>query len=63
MELDFGTEFDTFREEVRAFIKGNWPPADGNLKSHENERTFVMAGVDRRFSVRGETANATPMGP
>jgi len=52
MELDFGTEFDTFREEVRAFIKGNWPPADGNVKSHENERTFVMAGVDRGYMHR-----------
>jgi len=47
MELAFGSEFDGFRDEVRQFIAAHWPPADGNLKSRENERAFVLAGVER----------------
>jgi len=49
MELGFGAEYDAFREEVRTFIKGHWPPADGNLKSAENERAFVIAAIERGY--------------
>lgn len=52
MELAFGSEYDAFREEVRAFITANWPPADGNLKSPENERAFVLAGVEHGYMHR-----------
>jgi len=52
MELDFGSEFDAFRHEVREFIKANWPPADGKLKSHENERAFVLAAIERGYMHR-----------
>jgi alkylation response protein AidB-like acyl-CoA dehydrogenase len=52
MELAFGSEYDAFREDVRAFITANWPPADGNLKSTENERAFVVAGIERSYMHR-----------
>ena len=52
MELGFGSAFDAFREEVREFIKGHWPPADGNFKSHENERAFVIAAIERGYMHR-----------
>jgi hypothetical protein len=39
MELAFGSEYDAFREEVRTFIKANWPPAHGNVKSPEHIRS------------------------
>jgi alkylation response protein AidB-like acyl-CoA dehydrogenase len=52
MELAFGSEYDAFREDVRAFITANWPPADGNLKSPENERAFVVAGIERGYMHR-----------
>ena len=52
MELGFGSAFDAFRQEVRDFIKAHWPPADGNLKSHENERAFVLAAIERGYMHR-----------
>jgi alkylation response protein AidB-like acyl-CoA dehydrogenase len=52
MELGFGSAFDAFRQEVRDFIAAHWPPADGNLKSHENERAFVMAAIERGYMHR-----------
>ncbi|WP_397589124.1 acyl-CoA dehydrogenase family protein [Sphingorhabdus sp.] len=52
MELAFGSEYDAFREEVRTFIKDNWPPADGDVKSQENARTFVLAATERGYMHR-----------
>lgn len=52
MDLGFGPEYDGFRAEVREFIKANWPPADGNLKSQENERAFVVAAIERGYMHR-----------
>jgi len=52
MELGFGAEYDAFREEVRTFIKSHWPPADGNVKSAENERAFVIAAIDKGYMHR-----------
>lgn len=52
MELGFGTEYDSFRQEVRQFITAHWPPADGNLKSRENEREFVVAAIERGYMHR-----------
>ena len=52
MELGFGAEYDSFRHEVREFIKVHWPPADGNLKSRENERAFVIAAIERGYMHR-----------
>ncbi|MBV9842599.1 MAG: acyl-CoA dehydrogenase family protein [Sphingomonadaceae bacterium] len=52
MELGFGPEYDSFREEVRAFIKAHWPPADGNPKSRENERAFVIAATEAGYMHR-----------
>lgn len=49
MELGFGAEYDAFRQEVRDFIGRQWPPADGNLKSRENERAFVIAATERGY--------------
>jgi len=49
MELGFGAEYDAFRQEVRDFIGQHWPPADGNLKSRENERAFVIAATERGY--------------
>ena len=46
MELGFGAEYDAFRQEVRGFIGQHWPPADGDLKSRENERAFVIAATE-----------------
>ena len=40
MELGFGAEYASFRQEVRKFVEAHWPPADGNLKSPEHERAF-----------------------
>lgn len=52
MELAFGREYDAFRDEVRTFIKANWPPADGNVKSPENVRAFVLAATERGYMHR-----------
>ncbi|HMO74637.1 MAG TPA: acyl-CoA dehydrogenase family protein [Sphingopyxis sp.] len=52
MELGFGAEYDSFRQEVRDFIAAHWPPADGNLKSRENERAFVIAAIERGYMHR-----------
>jgi len=52
MELAFGSEYDAFREEVRTFIKDNWPPADGDVKSPKNARTFVLAATERGYMHR-----------
>lgn len=49
MDLGFGSEFDAYREEVRAFIKANWPPADGDVKSAENERAFVIKAIEQGY--------------
>jgi len=49
MELGFGAEYDSFRQEVRDFIAGHWPPADGDLKSREHERAFVIAAIERGY--------------
>lgn len=49
MDLGFGPEFDGFRAEVRAFLAENWPPADGDLKSRDNERRFVLAAIERGY--------------
>lgn len=53
MELGFGSEYDSFRDEVRTFIKANWPPADGNAKSPENHRAFILAATERGYMHRG----------
>jgi alkylation response protein AidB-like acyl-CoA dehydrogenase len=53
MDLGFGAEYDGFRAEVRAFVAAHWPPADGNLKSAENERAFVVAAIDQGYLHRG----------
>ncbi|MEZ5709773.1 MAG: acyl-CoA dehydrogenase family protein [Blastomonas sp.] len=52
MKLGFGAEYDSFRAEVRAFIQQHWPPADGDLKSRENERAFVIAAIERGYMHR-----------
>ncbi|MGB3844330.1 acyl-CoA dehydrogenase [Sphingopyxis sp. YF1] len=52
MELGFGAEYDSFRQEVRDFIAAHWPPADGELKSRENERAFVIAAIERGYMHR-----------
>lgn len=49
MELGFGEEYDSFRTEVREFLTANWPPADGDVTSRENERAFVMAATERGY--------------
>src|SRR3546814_15767340 len=52
MELGFGAEYDSFRQEVRDFIVAHWPPADGDLKSRANERAFVVAAIERGYTHR-----------
>src|SRR3546814_16943363 len=52
MELGFGAEYDSFRQEVRDFIVAHWPPADGDLKSRANERAFVVAATERGYMHR-----------
>src|SRR3546814_11402848 len=52
MELGFGAEYDSFRQEVRDFIVAHWPPADGDLKSRANERAFVVAAIERGYMHR-----------
>lgn len=52
MELGFGAEYDSFRQEVRDFIAAHWRPADGELKSRENERAFVIAAIERGYMHR-----------
>jgi alkylation response protein AidB-like acyl-CoA dehydrogenase len=49
MELGFGAEYDSFRQEVRDFVEAHWPPADGNLKSPEHERAFVIAAIEQGY--------------
>lgn len=52
MDLGFGSEYDDFRQEVRDFIKANWPPADGNVKSPDNIRAFVVAAIEAGYMHR-----------
>jgi alkylation response protein AidB-like acyl-CoA dehydrogenase len=52
MELGFGAEYDAFREEVRTFIKSHWPPADGDMKSRENQRVFIEAAIGQGYMHR-----------
>jgi alkylation response protein AidB-like acyl-CoA dehydrogenase len=52
MELGFGSAYDSFRNEVRTFIKENWPPADGNIKSSRNQRAFILAATERGYMHR-----------
>lgn len=49
MELGFGAEYASFRQEVRKFVGAHWPPADGNLKSPEHERAFVIAAIEQGY--------------
>lgn len=49
MDLGFGPEFDGFRAEVKGFLAENWPPADGDFKSKDNERRFVLAAIERGY--------------
>jgi len=49
MELGFGPEFDSFRAEVRGFLKAHWPPADGDVKSSANENAFVHAAIGEGY--------------
>lgn len=49
MDLGFGPEFDSFRAEVRAFLESHWPPADGDVRSRDNERAFVIAATGRGY--------------
>ncbi|MBB4615444.1 acyl-CoA dehydrogenase family protein [Novosphingobium taihuense] len=52
MDLGFGPEYDAFRAEVRAFIASHWPPEDGDLKSHANERAFIVAAIEQGYMHR-----------
>jgi len=49
MELGFGPEFDSYRDEVREFLAAHWPPADGELTSSANQRAFVQAAVENGY--------------
>lgn len=37
---------------MRTFIKENWPPADGNVKSSQNQRTFILVATERGYMHR-----------
>ena len=53
MELGFGSEYDSFRSEVREFISAHWPPADGDVKSEANKHAFVVAAIEQGLMHRG----------
>ena len=33
MDLSYGSEMEAFREEVKGFLRANWPPEEGNKDS------------------------------
>ncbi len=54
MDLEYGKEYDAFREEVRAFLKENWPPAEGSDGGDRaaQQRTFRLAAIERGYLAR-----------
>ncbi|MED5261200.1 MAG: acyl-CoA dehydrogenase family protein [Myxococcota bacterium] len=53
MDLQYGPEYDEFRAEVRAFLKG-WPLTGGeaDLPEEEQERLFRQRGIEAGYVYR-----------
>jgi alkylation response protein AidB-like acyl-CoA dehydrogenase len=54
MDLSFGPEYESFREEVRAFLEASWPPppADAELPREEQEARFRDRAIERGYMYR-----------
>ena len=59
MDLGYGTEYEAFREQVRAFLGAHWPPPDSNPEGSrpadatpDQIRSFRRAAVDAGYLYR-----------
>jgi len=54
MDLSLGAEYDAFREEVRGFLKENWPPRgpDETLSETEQVGRFRAKAIDAGYLAR-----------
>jgi len=52
MDLTYSEEHEAYRAEVRAFVEANWPPADTDTPSPEQERAFRELAVERGYLYR-----------
>ena len=48
MELGFGPEYDTFREEVQTFLASHWPPPDGMAPASAEARGAFAEAATRQ---------------
>ena len=42
MDLSYGAEYETFREEVKAFLKANWPLQGDEKQLSQDEQTLLF---------------------
>ena len=56
MDLSFGPEYEAFRQEVRAFLKQQWPPADGvndasvlAFRKRAVERGYLLRSIPKKY--------------
>jgi alkylation response protein AidB-like acyl-CoA dehydrogenase len=51
MDLSYGSEFEAFREEVKAFLAANWPPSgdDEKLSREEQTKRFRQKATDAGY--------------
>ncbi|MBW2465055.1 MAG: acyl-CoA dehydrogenase family protein [Deltaproteobacteria bacterium] len=54
MDLSYGTEMEGFRDEVKAFLKGNWPLTgdDAKLEGAERDVAFRQRAIDAGYLYR-----------
>ena len=52
MDLSYGEEIESFREEVKSFLSSNWPPAEGGDKA-EQLQAFRLKATDAGYLNRG----------
>ena len=52
MDLSYGEEIESFREEVKTFLSSNWPPAEGGDKA-EQLQAFRLKATDAGYLNRG----------
>ena len=51
MNLDYGKEYEDFREEVQGFLSSNWPPAEGGNREEQGQ-AFRTAAIEGGYLAR-----------
>jgi alkylation response protein AidB-like acyl-CoA dehydrogenase len=52
MNLEYGKEYEDFRDEVKAFLAEHWPPKEEGDR-REQTRAFRRAAIERGYLARG----------